>query len=407
MVTLLSGQDLLYKVVVFDSPGRERLPHLALVLPKVLVATVLVSVHAELAHAGRDAMLATIKKQLHWKKMTRNIAVFVQSCQLCKLKAVKADVLKSVSVKTPLGPGKRLAIDLWTTDNGNVIVLTAMCLHSQYPFAEMLPDKTSVSVVDKLANILMQLAHPIEIVCDNGPEFTSQHFKEYCRQRHLRIIYTAPYHPQSNGVLERFHRYLNAVVRRTAWLATNPDMWPAIRAAVEAYRKTPHSSAGESPTFLFNRQEPLYSIDHLLPTCSREFWDSEGNQWNLAELKVAHGIARKNVALQRLRNARAGPARSEIKVGNRVYVKKHGTRNKLDLVWEPGFRVTGLPTSRQVEVEDTSTGQSKKRLDIRDVKRADPVSELLANSSIDTLPGRSQNVLSQQRSTRPPVGCPG
>jgi len=46
----------------------------------------------------------------------------------------------------------------------------------------------------------------VEIVSDNGSQFTSADFKAQVRQFELQHIRIRTYHPESNGVLERFHR---------------------------------------------------------------------------------------------------------------------------------------------------------------------------------------------------------
>ena len=44
--------------------------------------------------------------------------------------------------------------------------------------------------------------------CDNGGEYTSKDFKDFCAKKGIQIEYTIPYNPQQNGVAERLHRTL-------------------------------------------------------------------------------------------------------------------------------------------------------------------------------------------------------
>lgn len=46
----------------------------------------------------------------------------------------------------------------------------------------------------------------VEIVSDNGSQFTSADFKALVRQFELQHIRIRTYHPESNGTIERFHR---------------------------------------------------------------------------------------------------------------------------------------------------------------------------------------------------------
>ena len=47
-----------------------------------------------------------------------------------------------------------------------------------------------------------------KIISDNGKQFTAKDFGNFIREIGLKHVRTAPYYPQSNGKLERFHRSL-------------------------------------------------------------------------------------------------------------------------------------------------------------------------------------------------------
>jgi transposase InsO family protein len=48
------------------------------------------------------------------------------------------------------------------------------------------------------------------IISDNGPQFVAKSFKEYIRLCGMTHVRTAPFYPQSNGKLERWHKSLKA-----------------------------------------------------------------------------------------------------------------------------------------------------------------------------------------------------
>jgi transposase-like protein len=55
--------------------------------------------------------------------------------------------------------------------------------------------------------------HPDEkprIISDNGPQFIAKDFKEYIRLTGMTHVRTAPYYPQSNGKLERYHKTIKS-----------------------------------------------------------------------------------------------------------------------------------------------------------------------------------------------------
>jgi putative transposase len=58
------------------------------------------------------------------------------------------------------------------------------------------------------------------IISDNGPQFISKEFKQYMRSCQLEHVFTSPYHPQSNGKLERFYRTIKSEeIRKNSYLS--------------------------------------------------------------------------------------------------------------------------------------------------------------------------------------------
>jgi hypothetical protein len=239
----------------------------------------------------------------------------------------------------------------------------------------------------------MDMPIPRELLSDNGGEFTSQLFADLMKSYGIKHIMSAPYSPATNGVLERFHGYLNAVVRLTVNLSRNGDWWPAVRGGISTYRKLPHTSSGESPMFLWMGQEPTYAIDHLLPTLSRQVWgDTDNNCLDLQQLRTAYALGRKNLCLARKKcNTKIKMLDTvPLQVGDRVYRQNFGSNaNKIDFKWEPGWRIVDFETSRTAIIEHTRS-KIKARVNVRHLRWADPVSELIDNSNIDVFPGGSK-----------------
>jgi putative transposase len=61
----------------------------------------------------------------------------------------------------------------------------------------------------------------------SGPGFLARALEDYLRLLEIRYVYRSPYHPQTNGKLERFHETLKA--RLNLLVFTSPE---ALRAAM-------------------------------------------------------------------------------------------------------------------------------------------------------------------------------
>ena len=54
---------------------------------------------------------------------------------------------------------------------------------------------------------------PMDISSDRGPQFTSQLWSSLAQLLGTQLHHTTAYHPQSNGLVERFHRHLKSALR--------------------------------------------------------------------------------------------------------------------------------------------------------------------------------------------------
>lgn len=67
--------------------------------------------------------------------------------------------------------------------------------------------EAAIEVILQRARECYPEARP-RIISDNGPQFVAKDFKEFIRVCGMTHVRTAPYYPQSNGKIERFHQSL-------------------------------------------------------------------------------------------------------------------------------------------------------------------------------------------------------
>jgi len=58
----------------------------------------------------------------------------------------------------------------------------------------------------------VKLEHRPRLLSDNGPAYISQELAEYLKQIDIRHIRGKPYHPMTQGKIERYHRSLKNVI---------------------------------------------------------------------------------------------------------------------------------------------------------------------------------------------------
>ena len=88
-------------------------------------------------------------------------------------------------------------------------VLSVMDVFSRFVWLRPINKKMSKNIADELRNIYLEHGPPRVIQCDQGGGFKGA-VKELCRQLGIKIICSSPYHPQSQGKVERSHRALRS-----------------------------------------------------------------------------------------------------------------------------------------------------------------------------------------------------
>lgn len=94
---------------------------------------------------------------------------------------------------------------------------------------------------------------PLTITTDNGPQFKSQHFHNYCLEHGIGHRKITPIWPQANGEIERQNRSL---LKRMRIAQAEKKNWKEeIHKYLFMYRSSPHSTTGISPAeLLFGRK---------------------------------------------------------------------------------------------------------------------------------------------------------
>ncbi len=267
--------------------------------------------------------------------------------------------------------------------------MTGICLATQYPWAEPIHAKSTECVQAAVMKILATAPNVREIVSDNGPEFSKISFDTFLKQLNIHHQRIAPCHPESKGVLEHFHRYLNSVVWNAALVNLTACWLPAVMGALCAYHTLPHTSSGESPHFLVTAQDPTYAIDTLLPTLTRDFQNPKHGLLDVAQMQLAFGIARRNTILACLRNTKCPTVvQLSLEVGDLVHVMHHNC-TKHEPLWNPGFHITRKISDTCFEVFHSGTRTRLVR-NVQHLKLVEPVELILDNTSVNILPGRSQ-----------------
>ena len=127
--------------------------------------------------------------------------------------------------------GERLAVDLVDVKNlakhnaGNHHILTAIDYFSRKVWARPLQNKKKETVLEGLQSIFDEMTiKPHIIQSDNGSEFKNYYTINWYKQNGIQHIFTLPYAPESNGLIENFNKQLRKMMREI-FIRTNDLNW--------------------------------------------------------------------------------------------------------------------------------------------------------------------------------------
>ena len=152
-----------------------------------------------------------------------------------------------------------------TTPKGNRYVLVMVDCFSRWTEACPLPDKTALAVADAFfQHIVCRFGMPSVIHSGQGRKFENKVIQELCLLCGAHKTRTTPYHPESDGLVERFN--ITLLMMLAMFAGENRDDWDDLLPAVMmAYRSSVHESTGDSPCRLMFGEECTLPMDVGLP----------------------------------------------------------------------------------------------------------------------------------------------
>ena len=131
--------------------------------------------------------------------------------------------------------------------NGFSYLLTAVDRYSRWPVAVPLADTTATTITDAFAQgIVSNYGVPASITTDNGSQFSSAIWTQLMRTWGIKSHFTTAYHPESNGLVERFHRRLKESMIALGSEEPNDWFW-RLPCSLLAIRTTLKPDIGASP----------------------------------------------------------------------------------------------------------------------------------------------------------------
>ena len=234
-------------------------------VPKKYRAAIISEFHDTIlgAHFGIDKTLGTLQKHYIWPSMRHHVTQFVLSCDACqKNKTVhKKPLGQPTMIDIPDEPWEQISIDfsgtLPKTKRGHDYVCGIICNLTRASILIPCSKDISAAGTAKLyvQHVLPRVGLPKVITSDRGPQFISNFWQSLWKLLGTKVSLVAPYHPQSNSLIERQNKTFMEALR--SFVNARQDNWDELLVIYEfAYNNSINDSTGETPFFLNHGRHP-------------------------------------------------------------------------------------------------------------------------------------------------------
>ncbi|XP_072182290.1 uncharacterized protein [Diadema setosum] len=322
------------------------------VVPKQYRRELLGMAHDNLmaGHLGVEKTKDRILRNYYWPGLFRDVSEYIRTCEPCqKTSSKRGGKVPMVQVPIIGEPFQRIALDivgpLPKSKKGNMYILVICDYSTRYPEAIPLRSTNADKIADELIKLFSRVGVPQEILTDQGSNFMSKLMVQVCESLGIRKIRTSPYHPQSNGLVERFNSTLKGMLK--PYMDEGKCNWDEhLPYVLFAYREVPQESTGFSPFELLYGHRVRGPLDVLKETLTGEITEGEGilsyvmnMRTRLAEnLELAHKNLSAAQTRQKLWYDKGARARM-LEVGDEVLVLLPTSSSKLLAKWQGPYRI--------------------------------------------------------------------
>ncbi|XP_032871989.1 uncharacterized protein LOC116969181, partial [Amblyraja radiata] len=201
-----------------------------------------------LAHPSIRATVALVASRFMWHGLRKEVGHWARTCIPCQTAKVQRHVHAPLQ-EFPI-PHKRfdhIHVDIvgpLPSSQGMTYLFTVVDRFTRWPEAIPLPNSATTTCARALlAHWIARFGVPLDITSDRGHQFTSELWSAMARLLGVRLHHTTAYHPQSNGLVERFHRQFKGAMRARL---TEPDWVDALPWVLLGIRTAPKEDLASS-----------------------------------------------------------------------------------------------------------------------------------------------------------------
>ena len=328
------------------------------VLPASLRADAIKHCHdiPSAGHQGFEKTLERLRYTAYWVGMAQDVETFCRECITCqqsKLSMPQRAPLTSM----PIGkPWQMIAVDILEVPrslNNNRYLLVVQDYFTKWPEAIPLPDQTANRITRELTKLFAIYGQPEILHSDQGRNFESAILSQTLQAFGVQKSRTTAYHPQGDGMVERFNRSLLQLLR--SYVDRQDDWEYYLPLVLYAYRTAVHSSTGASPFLLMYGRLPCST-----PFSKSLSFDTQSYPTFLrAKLGELRDFVKANLAAAAHKQKEGYDHHTRTRLfqaGDSVWLSVP-TAGKLDPRWEGEWIVESIKSPATVEITNGRTSK--------------------------------------------------
>lgn len=336
------GKDGLFYHLDSNQKRTDRHSFSQLVVPPAMRFEVLSNIndHVSGAHFGIDKTIHKVKQRYLWKGMFKDVEHWCKSCTDCSMKKSPRNSKKAPLLPLPAGNAfERVSVDVlgpFTPSrkaNRYIVAFSdyLTCWCEAFPVPSVEASVIACLLVDE---IIAQHGAPRVLLSDRGSNFLSRLVAEVCKIFQIHKVSTSNYHPQTDGLVERFNSTLCQSL--SMYVAKDLKDWDEYLPLISFAHRTSISDAiGDSPFYvLYGRKPRLPIYVKLLPPVADDANASvsEHRKRVVEKVELAQNLARENLqrSQQKMKEYYDRNAKQPVfEVGQRVWVYTAKTKKGL------------------------------------------------------------------------------
>ena len=323
-----------------------------LLVPKAYVTRVLYLAHTHQlgAHLGVQKTYDRIAARFYWPGIRKAVEDFCRCCEACQ-KTSPRPVQRNPLIPLPIigTPFDRIAMDivgpLPKSSRGHKYILVIMDYATRFPEAIPLRTATAKTVAHELFMLFSRTGIASEILTDQGTCFMSRVLTMLYKWLNVKRIRTSVYHPQTDGLVERFNQTLKKMLKKLVDV-DGREWHQLIPYVLFAIREVPQASTGFSPFELLYGRQPRGLLD-----LAKEAWENQPTTHrsvleHVEQLQARAGkiwpLVREHMQQAQREQSRTynrGAALREFQVGEKVLVLVPTSECKFLAKWQGPYEI--------------------------------------------------------------------